>query len=111
MMNFRTKRDNYLLRSKRSDSLIKTMMHACDDKGVISALAGRAFMVNSFGHQAGDCSWEVGQLVRRGLLRPATTERYTYFEPTEAGLSALYAARFIQLERAWLLGPGLSYQQ
>ncbi len=95
MTNFRIKRDNYLLRSTRSAQLILIMALACGDR-IRTSGHGMPCVVDAFGRWSSDCSWEVNQLVRKGFLKQTTTALHTYFEPTEVGHDALYAARMVR---------------
>ena len=89
-----TKRGNYLLRSRYAGSLRQVV--ALANAGRIRESAhGLPSIVNADGDWAGNCGWEVAQLVNRGLL-----ERIQYLDPkapviygvTRAGTLALEAA-------------------
>lgn len=90
-----TKAGNYLLRSRHTDSLIKILALAHVNRIVTSAGSG-ACMITRDSTWAGNCGWEIKQLVNRGLVE-VTSEYHgrhghRWFKLTEAGHAALDGA-------------------
>lgn len=75
-INYAARCNNYLLRSRHSESLRRIMVLVGAGRVRISG-HGSPIIVTADGAWAGNCDWEIRQLERRGLV-----ERREYLDPT-----------------------------